>query len=342
VLRFPLDLTPTCARFLRRIRPRCVVLMELEIWPNFLRECNRVGAPIAVVNGRITERSFARYRWFRHLLPQFDRISLFCVQMEEYARRFQALGGDPARVMITGNMKADGLRVGAVEPRAELAQRLSVAERRVIVAGSTHRPEEQLVTRAWLAGAPEARLVLVPRHPVRAAEVLAELAALGVQGELLTELRRENRRADPVRPAIVDTIGELESVYALADLVFVGGSLVPHGGQNMLEPAAQGRAVVLGPHVDNFKNESALLEQAGASLTVSDEPELASVFQSLLADPQRRARMGAAGLEAVVAQKGATRLTFEALSSRCLARPDAPDLAGGLSGGILGAEPHGR
>ncbi|MBI5433318.1 MAG: 3-deoxy-D-manno-octulosonic acid transferase [Planctomycetes bacterium] len=319
VVRYPLDLSLVTRRFLRALQPRAVVLMELEVWPNFLRSCNRAGAPVAVVNGRITPRSFERYRLFRHTLPQFDRISIFCVQGEDYAERFRALGAAPERVIVTGNMKADGLKIGAVTPKAELVRLLSAPPGKpVIVAGSTHRPEEKLVASAWLAGGRDARLVLVPRHPDRAAEVLGDLATLGLTGQLLTKLRAGTETADPSLPAIVDTIGELESVYALSELVYVGGSLLPHGGQNMLEPAAQGRAVVYGPHVHNFAQEAALLESAGAARRVADEVELGNVFRELLADEPARARMGASGLEVVAAQKGATALTLEALVRRCL------------------------
>jgi 3-deoxy-D-manno-octulosonic-acid transferase len=201
-------------------------------------------------------------------------------------------------------MKADGLKLGAVQPSAELVRLLAGRNGAgLIVAGSTHRPEEKLVASAWLGGARDARLVLVPRHPERAADVLSDLASLGLRGQLLTRLRSGAETADPSQPAIVDTIGELEAVYALADLVYVGGSLVPHGGQNMLEPAAQGRAVVYGPHVHNFRQEAALLENAGASRRVADGAELETALRELLADPEGRARMGAAGLEVVAAQK---------------------------------------
>jgi 3-deoxy-D-manno-octulosonic-acid transferase len=318
VVRYPLDLSPLTRRFLRVLSPRVVVLMELEVWPNFLRSCNRARAPVAVVNGRITPRSFERYRLFRHTLPQFDRISLFCVQSAEYAERFRGLGAAAERVVVTGSMKADGLKIGAVTPKPELVRLLAAPPGApLIVAGSTHRPEEKQVAAAWMAAARGARLVLVPRHPDRASEVLADLASLGLSGQLFTRLRAGLETADPARPAIVDTIGELESVYALADLVYVGGSLVPHGGQNMLEPAAQGRAVVYGPHVHNFVQEAALLESAGAARRVANSAELESAFRELLADPATRARMGACGLEAVAAQKGATVLTLEALVRRC-------------------------
>jgi len=156
--------------------------------------------------------------------------------------------------------------------------------------------------------------VLVPRHPGRAAEVAAQLGAEGIRTQRLTELRAGGR-VDQQLPLLVDTIGELERVYSLADLVFVGGSLVPHGGQNMLEPASQGRAVLFGPHVDNFDQEASLLLAAGACRTVADEEELERELARLLSDAEERERMGRAGMAAVAAQRGATLLTLRALEA---------------------------
>jgi 3-deoxy-D-manno-octulosonic-acid transferase len=318
VLRFPLDFSPLVARFLSGVDPACVILIELELWPSFLRVCNRRGIPLCVANGRITDRSFPRYRLFKSLLPQFARISLFCAQDEEYAARFRELGADPARVRVTGNIKADGLKSGFVEPRAEIRALLGGgAGQQVLVAGSTHAPEERWVAQAWAASVPEARLVLVPRHPGRASEICEELAALGLRPQRLTALRA-GEKPDPRLPALVDTIGELEQVYALADLVFVGGSLIPHGGQNVLEPAALGRAVVYGPHLANFLQEALLLERAGASRRLSGEEELGAAFRELLADRELAQRMGQAGMRAVEAQKGASARTLETLRRGCL------------------------
>ena len=324
--RFPLDASFLVNRFLRRVRPSVVVLIELEIWPNFLRLCNRRGIPVAVVNGRITQKSFRQYRVFRRILPQFNRISLFCVQLEEYAHRFRELGGRRERVTVTGNMKADGLAVDdpGGEPPPEIARYLAgTAGQRVIVAGSTHSPEERLVCEAWRQGAPEARLVLVPRHPPRVPEVQRDLAARGVRVQLLSELRR-GEVPDPRRPVVVDSIGELDSIYGLADIVFVGGSLMPHGGQNVLEPAAKGRPVIHGPHVQNFRQEAALLQRAGASALVHDTDELAAVLGELARAPERCRAMGRAGRGAVLEQRGATELTLRALERQCL----SPILAG--------------
>ncbi|MFN0244854.1 MAG: 3-deoxy-D-manno-octulosonic acid transferase [Planctomycetota bacterium] len=320
VVRFPIDPSFVVRRFLDRVAPACVVLMELEIWPNFLRCANRRAIPIAVVNGRITPQSFGHYRLFKDLLPQFNRISLFCVQDEEYAERFERLSADRARIQVCGNIKADGLELGRVEPGVELVRLLGGrAGQRVIVAGSTHHPEERSIAAAWRAGAARARLILVPRHPERAKDVAADLAADGSPPQLLTRLRA-GEAPDSDRPCIVDTIGELEQVYALGDVVFVGGTLVPHGGQNVLEPAAQAKPVLVGPHVHNFVQEVALLERAGACRTVRSEDELAAQFAALTADPDACERMGAAGRAAVEAQTGATERTLRALEEGCFAR----------------------
>ncbi|HEV8114105.1 MAG TPA: glycosyltransferase N-terminal domain-containing protein [Planctomycetota bacterium] len=318
VVRFPLDLSPVVSRFLDRVAPVCVVLVELEIWPNFLRQANRHGVPVAVVNGRITGRSFGHYHRFRDLLPQFNRLTLLCVQDEEYAARFGDLVGSRERILVTGNIKADGLRTGTVDPGAELAALLGARDgQRTLVAGSTHDPEERLVVQACARAADGVRLILVPRHPERAAAVVRELTALGSPPQLLSRLRA-GEVPDPSRPALVDTMGELEHVYALADVVFVGGSLVAHGGQNVLEPAAQGKPVVHGPNLWNFAQEEALLAKAGASRRVEDEAGLERALAEILGDDGVRTRMARAGIAAVQAQKGATEVTNRALLDRCL------------------------
>jgi len=314
-VRYPADLSFVARRFLRKLDPKLVLLMELEAWPNLLRECNRDGRAVAVVNGRITKKSHARYAVLRGKLPEFSRISLLCVQSEEYAARFRSLGIDPARVCVTGNVKFDGLRIGLAEAGSELTGFVVAGDGRpVIVGGSTHAPEELMIARALRRVAPGARLVLVPRHPPRCGEVADLLRSAGIRTQRLSELRA-GVRPDPEQPLLVDTIGELEGVYALGDLAFVGGSLVPHGGQNVLEPAAQGKAVLFGPYVHNFVQEVALLLGAGAARQVRDEAELERELRALLADRELRSQMGAAGMCAVEAQRGAVDVTLEALES---------------------------
>jgi 3-deoxy-D-manno-octulosonic-acid transferase len=314
VVRFPADPAPVVRRFLDRLRPSLIVLVELEIWPNFLRAANRRGIPVAVVNGRITDRSFGRYRVFRSLFPQFNRISLFCAQSRTYAERFEALGVAEERIVVTGNIKVDGLTVGRAEVPEELSRLLGGREGQpVIVAGSTHEDEERRLIRACAAKVPQARLILVPRHPERAGELVRSLAAEGVAVQRLTELRG-GQRPDPDRPVLVDTIGELETVYGLADVAFVGGSLVPHGGQNVLEPAAQGLPVVVGPHVENFAQEVALLAQGQAVRQVEGDQALGRVLAELCVAAEARGALGLAALRVVEAQRGATEATWGALA----------------------------
>ena len=325
IVRFPVDLSVVVGRFLRRLRPSCVVLVELEIWPNFLRAANRIGLPVAVVNGRITEDSFNSYRLFRHALPQFNRMSLFCVQNEHYARFFGNLVGARDRIVVTGNLKFDGLSCEVPVEDPDLVRWVRAdTPRLIVVGGSTHEPEEvELagVCRTYLAGE---RLVLVPRHPERARDIQRRLSALGVTAQLLTELRTGQVQLDVEGPLLVDTIGELERIYALADLVFVGGSLIPHGGQNVLEPASLGKPVLHGPHVANFAQEAALLAETGASRQVSDWDALGRALAQLASDGGERERMAQAGRAAVISQRGATELTLQALGRRCLGRVGPP------------------
>lgn len=334
-VRFPFDQSGLVRRFLTALDPAAIVLIELEVWPNVLREANRMGIPVAVVNGRITERSFARYRLLERLCPQFRRVSLFCAQTEAYAERFAGLGVPRERIRVTGNIKVDGLRVGRAEPGPELRRLLGGQPGQPVwVAGSTHAPEERWVVEAWLEGARAARLVLVPRHPRRAAEIAAELSALGWPPQRLSELRAGSTAPDPSRPVLVDTIGELERVYGLADLVFVGGSLIPHGGQNLLEPAAQGVPVLHGPAMQNFLQETQLLREAGASREVASKAELALAAAQLLAEPERGRAMGQAGRAAVERQQGATEATWRALCAFGVL-PEAPIAPGGAAAGII-------
>ncbi|MEM8711259.1 MAG: glycosyltransferase N-terminal domain-containing protein [Planctomycetota bacterium] len=335
IVRYPFDFFPLVQRFWRRVGPDFVLLMELEAWPCFLRAANRNGAPVAVVSGRITPESFRRYRMFGQV-PEFERISLFAAQDQAYAARFSALARSSERVVVTGNVKADGLRIEADEEEVAALRSLRAAAGEpefVILAGSTHEPEELLFVRAAVAalekvGRP-AKLIVVPRHPERSGGVASAIeeeapaqwgGALGgraVGVERLSQLRERGDSGSQGSILIVDTIGELERLYGLADIVFIGGSLIPHGGQNMMEPAAQGCAVVYGPHVQNFLNETAMLEKAGAARRVGDAAGLQAAIADLVVDLDLRLRMGDAARQAVKGERGATKATLEALRERC-------------------------
>ena len=321
VVRFPADLSFVVRRFLRVVDPSLVLLVELEIWPNFLRACNRDQRTVAVVNGRITEMSHGYYLWSRDVLPQFNRISLFCVQLEEYAARFRRLGVAQERLFTSGNIKVDGLRTGWIDPGTEIRDLLGGSGGQlVLVAGSTHAGEELMLAKAWRQFAPESRLIIVPRHPERCAQLMDGLGKQGFEPQLLSALRSGKEQPMPTRLVLVDTIGELERIYGLADLVFVGASLVPKGGQNVLEPAAQGRAMCFGPHVRNFRQEVAMLKDFGACRQLEDESELGPALREMLDDEALRKSMGQAGIKAVVAQRGASQKTLQALSALVLER----------------------
>lgn len=327
VVFYPLDLANFPARALARLRPRCVLLMELEIWPNFLQAARKRDIPVAVINGRISERTFKGYRMARGLLPQLDLITKYCVQDKAYQRRLLDLGVDPQRVFVTGNMKYDSVVMGNHDDaRAQLRPWLSPAGELVLVAGSTHHDEEQqlLAAVATVRGdVPEGvRVVLVPRHPERAAQICDHVRAIGAvpvrwsdASSSLPALAREH-------VVVVDTIGQLQRFYSACDVAFVGGSLIPHGGQNMLEPTAQGCATIFGPHTTNFRRDVELLLAADAVVQVQDVTAFPRELGKLLRDPARRAALGANGRRVIADNRGATERTLD-LVAELLGAPAA-------------------
>jgi 3-deoxy-D-manno-octulosonic-acid transferase len=309
---FPLDFVGATRRAVRRVRPRCFVALETELWPNLLRALATAGIPAVVANGRISDRSFRRYRRVRGLFRRvLDHVSLFAMQSEEDARRIIALGARPERVAVTGNLKMEAPRA---DPGVESLWRrlLHLGDERVWIAGSTHRGEEAAILDAFLElrrdGGPLC-LILAPRHPERAEEVEALARDRG-----LTPVRRSRLTAGAPRDLILlDTVGELAALYAIADVIFVGGSLVPAGGHNVIEPALHAKPVVFGPHMQNFREAAALLLQAGAARQVPDAARLVPALRQLLADGEARRRLGEAAWHAVSAHQGACERTLEAL-----------------------------
>lgn len=318
VIFYPIDLGFFPGRSLDRIRPDCVLLVELEIWPNFLTAAARRGIPVAVINGRISEGSFRGYRIIRPLLPQLRWVRVFCVQDEAYRDRLEALGVDPARIEVTGSLKYDGVAMRDVPPETgQLESWLrGPVDAQVLVCGSTHGRED-----AWLAqvarevseatGLP-LRLVLAPRHPERSAAVGEALDEAGIPYLRWSTLGgRRPRLAEEV--VVVDTIGQLESFYAASDVAFVGGSLVPHGGQNMLEPAAMGKPVVFGPHTTNFRRDVELLVGGEAAIQVNDLDQLRDQLVQLMTEADYREGFGKRAVRLIRRNEGATQRTFEVL-----------------------------
>ena len=319
---FPLDLPGPVRRAVAAVRPRFFVGMETELWPNFLRALAAHGIPSMIANGRISDRSYRRYRWIRPLMaPILARVSLFAMQSEEDARRIIALGAPAERVVVTGNLKADLVPEPEGKPWPELLG-LGTADM-LWIAGSTHRGEETLILDVFLRLMPRfpaLALVIAPRHPERAEEVERLVVERGLRVLRRTALPDPSARGAVV---VLDTVGELADLYRLATVVFVGGSLVATGGHNMLEPALRRKPVLYGPHTSNFRDSAELLEAAGGALVVKDALELAREMERLLDSPEARQRMGEAGFAAVVAKQGAVSQTL-ALLDRVMMGGPAP------------------
>jgi 3-deoxy-D-manno-octulosonic-acid transferase len=318
---FPFDLPPFVNRTLRLVRPRLFIMMETEIWPNLLRACRRQGVKTALVNGRISSRSYPRYKLarglFRRVLADVDR---FCMQSDESARRIVSIGADPARIIVTGSLKFDSLEsptsaVGRGVNRVVRFFRFS-SPRPVIVAGSTMKGEENAVLAAFAAVRrvhPTTMLIIAPRKPERFGEVEALARAEGLRVVRRSELAVDSEpRADVV---ILDSIGELAHVYQVATVVFMGGSLADHGGHNILEPAVHGKPIVFGPHMQNFAEIAATFLAQQAAVQVVDAADLATVLVRLVGDSVERARLSAAARALVEANRGAKGRTLEALAA---------------------------
>lgn len=317
LITFPLDFSSAVRRAVARISPRGFIALETELWPNLLRTLARRGIPAVVVNGRISDRSYRRYRLVRRLFRRSLReVAGFGMQSEEDARRIIALGASPERVVVTGNLKMEA--PGAGEGTERLWRRLLhlTDTEPVWIAGSTHRGEEEQVLEAYTRLRREVgrlSLILAPRHPERVGEIEELLTRHGLRGVRRTRLSGD-REAEPEAPVILlDTVGELASLYAVADVIFIGGSLVPAGGHNMIEPASMGKPVVFGPHVENFREVAALLLEAGGAIQIRGRDELTEAVRRLLLAPEERQRRGAAAQEAVRAQQGAAARTLELL-----------------------------
>lgn len=324
----PVDLSWVVAKFFRVLKPKLLILVELELWPNWLMHARRIGVPVLLANGRISEKSFGNYRRFKWLLqPAYDAISVWAMQDETYAERARELSGvpgpesrveskdtglgtrDAGHVIVAGNLKYDSLKGEPDAEKAALFRGLfSLDDRPVLVCGSTHPGEHEIIVE--MLPRLGCRCVLVPRHPERYESVRELLNKAGI--------RWVNRSAlSPEQPApadaviLLDTMGELAAVYAVADVVFIGGSLIPHGGQNMAEPVALGKATLFGPHTHNFKATVRELKEIGGAIEVQDGAELEREIKSLLQDPARREKIGKAGQARLLASRGALQRYLE-------------------------------
>lgn len=318
LVRYPLDFTAAVVRVLERLRPSVAVLMELEVWPNFIHQCARRGIPVLLVNGRLTSSSYRNYRIARPLVRgMFRGLSAVCVQDRNYAERFRELGAAPERVRITGTMKFDTAQVAdRVEGDEALARDLDLrpSEEPIWVCGSTGPGEEELVIEAYRqlrVRHPSLRLAIIPRHPQRFDAVAKMIESSGFP------LRRRSQRSvagpqsSSLAPVILgDTMGELRKFYSLATVVFVGRSLVDLGprqhGSDMIEPAALAKPVVVGPFTGNFADAVARLREADAVREVQNGEELGRQIDLMLGNLDEARAMGHRAQRVVVQQQGAT------------------------------------
>ena len=315
VIRWPLDFSWAVGRALDAVRPELVVLAESELWPNFLLAARQRDIPVVAINVRFSPKSVRRYQRFRGVARHWLRlVSAFAVQTPEYADGLRRLG--VTRLRVTGSVKYDGVQTERGNPKtAKLRELLNIGPGDLVwVAGSTQQPEEKIVRTVFQRLQPDfpnLRLILVPRQRERFGPVAVELLRAGVPFVRRSELTAPMTGRDVV---LVDTFGELGALWGLADVAFVGGSLDGRrGGQNMIEPAALGAAVVFGPHVWNFRDTVQRLLLANAAIQVRDALELAAAMRRLLADEAQRRRLGAAARELVRQQQGATERTLEVL-----------------------------
>jgi 3-deoxy-D-manno-octulosonic-acid transferase len=326
VFYFPFDWAWTARRSLRAVNPSIVLIMETELWPNFLRECRKLGVPVAIVNGRLSERSFRRYSLIRRFVKRIvNHLELALMQTEQDAERMRGLGLASNRVFVSGNVKFDAPDDAGQQPLTEeLRERFHFDDGRpLFVAASTHSPEERIIVEAFTQlrsthGNEQVRLLIAPRHPERFAEVAALLESSGLVWERRSGARSPGDSACDV--ILLDSIGELRAVYPLARIVFVGGSLSQTGGHNILEPAMVGACTVTGAHTFNFKAIVRAFLEANAlvqlpPLSEKDAPSvLAKTLKGLLANDERRQAIGRCAQAVVEQNRGATARTIELLS----------------------------
>jgi 3-deoxy-D-manno-octulosonic-acid transferase len=304
----PFDLSFVLRKMMDRVRPRALVVIETEIWPNLLHEARRAGAATLLVNGRISDRSFPGYLRIRRLLKTYlGEIDRFLMQSETYARRIEALGAHSSRVSVSGSLKFD-----ALTNQTAPAARISPPGRRILVAGSTLEPEEKILFSIFERLRREASdlfLVIAPRHASRFDAVFEIASARGLR------VARRSRKDDvsPCDVLLLDTLGELASLYAESDIAFVGGSLASWGGHNIIEPASWGKPVLFGPNMENFADIARIFLDAGAALQVRDERELESTLSELLSSPDRCVELSRRARAVVAANRGACERTVQAL-----------------------------
>ena len=315
---FPFDLPVITERIVDIINPKAIVLIETELWPNFLRLAWKKKIPVMMMNGRISGRSMKRYSLVNGFTSRMLlQITKFCMQSQIDKKRIISMGALPERVTITGNTKYDQTYAEVTEEeRQKLAKEFRFdGKGPIIVAGSTHGGEEEILLSVFkeiLKDYKDARLLLAVREITRAPSVRVMIKNMGFSVIRRSKMGTDEDDGNPTQVVILDTIGELGRLYSLADVVFVGGSFVKVGGHNILEPAAHGKPVIVGPHMFNFQEIFELLSSEGVCLMAKDEKKLLSIFKGLLGNPAKKEAMGKAALKVVRNNQGATERNIEA------------------------------
>lgn len=311
IIFFPLDLPYLTRKILHIIKPIAILLVETEIWPNFLRIAEKEDIPVMMVNGRISDRSMKRYRYISAFTKEMlGSIEKFCMQSKFDATYIEQLGAKPEHIIVTGNMKYDQTYATvSKEEKQTLLEEFGFGQNHpIIIAGSTHKGEEELVLETFkqvLKDYPQARLLIAPREIMRGPDVCTAAAKFGLQSIQRSAMTEPVHEEIPV--VVLDTIGELGRLYSLGDIIFVGGSLVRTGGHNILEPAAHGKPIIVGPHMFNFKEIFNLLSSRNACIQVADGRKLTEKVLDLCADKQCREEMGKNCLEVMAENRGATQ-----------------------------------
>ena len=319
---YPYDLAFSVKRIAARIDPELVVIVESDIWPNFLFEMKRRHIPVILANARLSKRSFSGYRKVLFFTgPLFLSFANICTQSVEDARRFRCLGVPSDRIRITGNVKFDQEnRLLSTAEIEDLRMSMNIKpQQKVLLAGSTHKGEESILLDAFLRLKREfgsLLLIIVPRDPTRARSVCRIFKTKGFSAFLMRELDRAgaNKRSDKISDVIiVDAIGVLKKLYALADVAFVGGSLVKHGGHNPLEPAAFSRPIIFGDDMSDFVEISNMLVESGGAVRVQDAESIYNIVSNLLTDDRKAEKMGSMAMKVFNANKGAVEKTLNVI-----------------------------
>ncbi|MFW6035948.1 MAG: 3-deoxy-D-manno-octulosonic acid transferase [Halothermotrichaceae bacterium] len=313
---FPLDFSPVLKRVLNKIKPELVVIMESELWPNFVCVSDKIGASVILVNGRISDNSAKKYKYLGpYLSDMIKRIALFCMQSEQDSKYIIGLGADSEKVYNTGNTKLDQdySNVNNEEKDYYYKQFKLDKTNSILVVGSTHPDEEEQFIKVFSTLRQifkDIIMIIAPRHIKRSAEIADCYSKAGIKTVLRTEI--EQREDEPV--IILNTIGELAKIYSIADLVFIGGSLIEIGGHNILEPAAHGKLVFFGPHMFNFKESTRLLMEQDAAIQVEDLDELIDRLKEFLANPELIREYSEHIKKVIKNNKGASRRTVDLLA----------------------------